>query len=112
MTGWRTHRVTMSATSTMRSEAAWPLKTFATLRITGDRLMPDEVSPRLRWPPTLAYAKGEHYWAGPRSPDLIGRTGVWHFCTGRDVQSTRPADHLQFLLDHVVPREQPQVRWF
>jgi hypothetical protein len=80
-----------------------PIKTYATLRITGDKLVPDDVTRLLRTVPTLAYAKGERYAAGPRSPALMGRTGVWYFCTDGLVASTRLADHLAFLLRQVLP---------
>jgi hypothetical protein len=87
----------------MKSETTEPLKTYATLRVTGDRLVPDQVKRLLKIEPTLAYAKGEHYAAGERSPDLIGRTGVWYFCTDGVVPSPRLVDHLKFLLWQVLP---------
>ncbi len=93
----------MSATSMTKSAPADPVKAYATFRVTGDQLVPDQVTRLLKIVPTLAYAKGQHYSGGPRSPDLIGRTGVWYFCTDGIVAGIRPADHLAFLLRQVVP---------
>ena len=93
-------RAKTSATSTTRTEADdGTLQTFATIRIAGDRLAPDEVTQILRVPPTQAYAKGEHYWGGPRSPDLVGRTGVWFLSTDHMVVSKRLGDHLGQILN-------------
>jgi hypothetical protein len=78
------------------------VQTFATFRIAGDRLAPDDVTQILRVPPTQAYAKGEHYWGGPRSPDLVGRTGMWFLSTDRIVASKRLGDHLGQILNLIV----------
>ncbi len=74
------------------------LQTFATFRVSGDRLAPDEVTRILRVPPTQSYAKGERYWGGPRSPNLLGRTGVWYISTDRMLASKRLDEHLAQLL--------------
>ena len=84
-------------------KSAEPLKAYATFRITGDALVPEQVTRLLRIVPTRAYSKGEHYAGGPRSPDLIGRTGVWYFCTEGIVAGSRLSDHLIFLLRQVIP---------
>jgi hypothetical protein len=70
-----------SGTSSTKSRATEPVSAFATLRISGDDLVPIEITKIIKIRPTKAYAKGEHYSGGPRSPDLIGRTGVWFFAT-------------------------------
>jgi hypothetical protein len=70
-----------SGTSSTKSRGTEPVSTFATLRISGDDLVPIEITKIIKIRPTKAYAKGEHYSGGPRSPDLIGRTGVWFFAT-------------------------------
>ena len=88
---------TRSATSTTNSERNGSVKAFATLRIAGDQLQPDQVTRILKIIPTKAFAKGEHYSGGPRSPDLIGRTGVWYFCTDGIVAGNRLSDHLDFI---------------
>ena len=67
------------------------------MRIAGDQLVPEQVTQILKIVPTTAYAKGEHYSGGPRSPDLIGRTGVWYFCTDGIVAGNRFSDHLEFV---------------
>ena len=65
--------------------------------------MPNEVTNILKILPTAAYAKGEHYSGGPRSPDLIGRTGVWYFSTRGVVAGNQLADHLAFLARVLLP---------
>jgi hypothetical protein len=80
-----------------------PVRAFATLRVAGDDLVPDEVTRILKIVPTTAYAKGEHYSAGTRSTDLIGRTGVWFFSTKGVVAGNLLADHLAFLARLLLP---------
>ena len=92
-----------SATSTTRPRANEPARAFATLRVAGDALVPDEVTKILKIVPTTAYSKGEHYSGGPRSPDLIGRTGVWFFSTKGVVAGNQLADHLAFLARLLLP---------
>jgi hypothetical protein len=71
----------LQGTSSTKSKAAEPVRAFATLRVSGDDLVPSEITKIIKIIPTKAYAKGEHYSGGPRSPGLIGRTGVWFFAT-------------------------------
>ena len=80
-----------------------PVRAFATLRVAGDDLVPNEVTKVLKIVPTTAYAKGEHYAAGPRSPDLVGRTGVWFFSTKGVVAGNQLGDHLAFLARLLLP---------
>ena len=80
-----------------------PVRAFATLRVAGDDLVPDEVTRILKIVPTTAYAKGEHYSAGSRSADLVGRTGVWFFSTKGVVAGNLLADHLAFLARLLLP---------
>lgn len=80
-----------------------PTKAYATIRIAGDLLVPDQITRLVKIVPTLAYAKGEHYRRGPSSSVLIGRTGVWYFCTDGIVAGNRLQDHLAFLLKQVFP---------
>jgi len=79
------------------------VKTFATFRVAGDRLDPKEVSKILKVRPTTAYAKGEHYSGGPRSPDLIGRTGVWFLSTDHIVPGNALGKHVGALIRTLVP---------
>jgi hypothetical protein len=71
--------------------------------VSGDDLVPAEITRIIKIHPTKAYAKGEHYSGGPRSPNLIGRTGVWFFATDRVVASDSLADHLAFLARLLLP---------
>jgi Domain of unknown function (DUF4279) len=73
-------------------------RTFATFRVAGDNLVPDEVTKLLRIKPTLAYAKGQLY--GPRH--LKGRTGVWFLSTDGVVKSNSLKDHVSWLLEVVL----------
>jgi hypothetical protein len=93
----------MSETSTTKSESADAVKTFATLRLAGDGLAPDQVTKILKTVPTQAYAKGDRYSGGARSPNLVGRTGVWYFSTVGVVASDRLDDHLAFLIRLLIP---------
>jgi hypothetical protein len=86
-----------SGTSSARTKTADSVSAFATLRVSGDNLVPDDVTRIIKILPTKAYAKGEHYSGGARSPDLIGRTGVWFFATDTVVPGNNLADHLGFL---------------
>ena len=81
----------------MNSEQSGRVKTFATFRVTGDILVPDKVTKILKILPTKAYAKGERYSEGPRSQNLIGRTGVWYSCTDGIVPGNKLSDHLEFI---------------
>jgi hypothetical protein len=65
--------------------------------------VPNEITKLIKILPTKAYAKGEHYSGGPRSPDLIGRTGVWFFATDGVVAGNNLADHLAFLARLLLP---------
>lgn len=95
--------VKTSATSSTRTRTSEPVRAFATLRVAGDELVPDEITKILKIVPTAAYSKGEHHSAGPRSPDLIGRTGVWFFSTKGVVAGAQIADHLAFLARLLLP---------
>src|SRR5215207_4772164 len=86
-----------SATSTTSSERPVPMRSFATLRFAGDSLIPEKVTHTLRFKPTLSYAKGERYSAGPRSAELTGRTGVWFLSTDRFLASPSLSEHLAWL---------------
>jgi hypothetical protein len=80
-----------------------PVRAFATLRVAGDDLVPDEVTKILKIVPTTAYKKGERCSVGSRSPDIIGRTGVWFFSTKGVVAGDQLADHLAFLARLLLP---------
>jgi Domain of unknown function (DUF4279) len=79
---------------TRYSPADDTIKTFATLRVTGDDLDPDEITRILRIVPTVAYRKGQQYRAGSRTGTILGKTGVWYFSTENVINSRRLADHV------------------
>jgi Domain of unknown function (DUF4279) len=70
------------------------IRTFATFRVSGDKLDPDELTTLFRITPTLAYAKGERYVAGPQAGTLVGRTGVWYLSTDTVICSPKLSDHI------------------
>jgi hypothetical protein len=76
---------------------------FASLRIRGDSLKPDEITNVLHVFPTVAYAKGMKYEAGARTGTLIGRTGVWLFSTRGIVASENLSQHLNYIARMLVP---------
>ena len=92
-----------SETYTRRSCSTEAVKAFATLRVSGDDLVPNEITKLIKILPTKAYAKGEHYSGGPRSPHLIGRTGVRFFATDGVVAGNNLSDHLAFLARLLLP---------
>jgi hypothetical protein len=81
-------------------------KTFATFRVSGDALDPDQVTRLLRHVPTAAYAKGAQYFAGERSGYLTGKTGVWLLSTQNIVASDTLHDHLSYITGLFVPERQ------
>jgi hypothetical protein len=88
--------MTSGAAST-RARTTEPVRAFATLRVAGDDLAPHEVTKVLKIVHATAYAKGEHYATGCRSPDLVGRTGVWFFSTKGVLAGVQLADHRAYL---------------
>jgi Domain of unknown function (DUF4279) len=97
----RMSAVNTSATSTTNSDKT--ISAFATLRFVGDALDPDEISQALKQKPRRAYRKGETYRPGPRSPELIGKTGLWYFSTDRLIPSKDLSDHLDALTRLIAP---------
>ena len=85
------------ATSTTSSDRNAKVTAFASFRVVGDALTPDQVTRVLKVVPSLAYSKGDHYYGGPRSPKLVGRTGVWYLSTKGIVASDKLGDHLEFI---------------
>src|SRR5690349_21998216 len=90
-----------SATSTTKSENA--TRAFATLRLAGDALDPDEITRIVKERPTRAYRKGQRYRSGPHGPEETGKTGVWFFSTRRKIPSKDLADHLNALERLISP---------
>ena len=81
-------------------------KTFATFRVSGDALDPEQVSRILRHVPTVAYAKGQQYFGGERTGPLVGKTGMWLLSTKDIVASGALHDHLSYITGLFVPERQ------
>src|SRR5205823_2255538 len=102
MTARSRMRLAMSSvTSTTKSGNM--IRAFATLRLAGDALDPDEISRAVKEQPTKAYRKGQTFRSGPHGPDVTGRNGVWYFSTKRKVMSKNLTDHLDVLEGLVAP---------
>jgi hypothetical protein len=109
---------TTSGTSLMTSSAATAANpncttTFASLRLFGDGLIPDEVSRLLRLAPTEAAPKGFKTLA-PSGKTRVAPTGRWILETEGKVSSTDLEQHVAWLLDRleasgVVPLDIPGV---
>lgn len=91
------------AISTTKTEAAADRKAFVTLRFAGDDLDPDEISAVLPVKLTRAHRKGEEFFAGARSGNLRGRTGIWFLATDKLVLSDDLRDHLRFVKELLYP---------
>jgi len=92
-----------------KSSNATSSKAFATLRFSGNRLDPDQISAILGVPPTKAWRKGERYFAGSRTRHLVGRTGTWFLATDDFVTSPDLDHHLDFLTSLVSRRQQGET---
>jgi hypothetical protein len=77
-------------------------KAYATLRFAGDELDPADISAVLPVAPKRAHRKGEIFYAGPRTGNLTGRTGIWYFDT-RDLESRDLTDHLRCIVKLLYP---------
>jgi hypothetical protein len=87
----------------MKSSPDGTIRTFATFRISGDELIPSEITDVLRLVPTQAHAKGETYLSGPRAGTQTARTGIWYFSTDKLVASEKLVEHLHFLIVALSP---------
>ena len=102
LTEWsRMSGVSRSAIFMTNSEQA--IRAFATLRFAGDALDPAEISRILDEEPTRAYRKGQRFRPSARSPEVIGKTGVWYFSTRRKIPGNDLVDHLDALLRLIFP---------
>src|SRR5690242_8999303 len=92
----RTRHMSGSATSKSDDRNTVP-RTFASLRFTGARLEPEQVTSILQASPTVSYRKDEPY---KRSGQHVayGRTGVWLLSSENAVKSADLNDHLGYLL--------------
>jgi Domain of unknown function (DUF4279) len=95
----------MSEISAKTAAQTETLSTFVTLRFSGDRLVPEEITAVVGVPPTLAYRKGEAYRTGAGGQTATGRTGVWYLSTRRVLDSRRLSDHLDHLVNILSPTD-------
>jgi len=96
----------------MKSEGRDTRKTYVTFRVAGDSLTPDAITKSLRLVPTLQYAKGQTYFAGPRTGELLGKSGVWLLTTDKLVASYDLREHLAYLLGILIPDRQDATPLF
>ena len=81
------------------------IRAYATFRVAGDQLIPDEITDILRTYPTLSYKKGERYTAGKNAGEISGRTGVWYIATDKIVSSTNLLDHITHIASILIPEK-------
>jgi hypothetical protein len=93
------------ATSTTKSEADGTVKAYATLRFAGDSLEPEEISNVLGVVPTRANRKGARYFAGPRTGELTGHTGIWLLSTDNVIAGCDLDRHLSYLVNLIFESE-------
>lgn len=84
----------------MKSRAG---RVYASFRMHGDLLDPEQITAIFRVFPTSGHAKGEKYLSGERSGEIIRRTGVWLFSTKDVVASDNLYHHLMFLMGILIP---------
>ncbi len=90
-----------SAISTTKSEPS-TLVTFASLRLSGDRLKPNRITTVLNIAPTVAYRKGEIYKRS-RGHEVRGRTGLWLLSSEGRTCSSDLNEHIEYLLNTIFP---------
>lgn len=93
-------------TSAISSTKAEPLevgRVFASLGFVGNRLQPQHVTDILGVSPTKSWRKGELFRPGPRSPEIVARTGTWWLSTEGLVTSHDLDVHLAFLVALILP---------
>lgn len=79
-------------------------KTYASFRLGGDALDPDEVTSALGITPTQAFIKDQEIPVGRKGKATRRqRTGVWLLDTEHTVESTSLERHVIWLLDAVEP---------
>jgi hypothetical protein len=92
-----------SAISSTKAEVFEPGRVFASLGFVGDRLHPQHVTDILRISPTKSWRKGELFRPGPRSPEIVARTGTWWLSTEGLVAGQDLDAHLAFLVGLILP---------
>src|SRR5579884_2454677 len=92
-----------SAISSTKAELPEAGKVFASLGFVGDRLQPQHLTDILRISPTKSWRKGELFRPGPRSPEIVARTGTWWLSTEGVVAGQDLDAHLAFLVRLILP---------
>ena len=75
-------------------------ETYATLRIYGDQLEPDEISRRLGIMPSKSQTKGQPGQAGGLAP-----VGGWFLTSKGQIESRDVQRHIVWILDQISERE-------
>lgn len=75
-------------------------ETYATLRIYGDQLEPDELSRRLGLKPSESQTKGR-----PTEQQGLASVGGWFLSSKRQIESRDVQRHLGWILDQISDRE-------
>jgi len=78
-------------------------RTYATFRLIGDSISPDEVTRRLDISPSAGFAKGETRRGLVTMSSITQRTGIWTLSTKLLSNSTSVEDHLRLLIDRLRP---------
>lgn len=90
-------------------------KAFASLRLYGDELVPENISRLLRIEPSDSAAKGSQF-TSRSGKTRTARTGLWILSTEFHIESTNLEDHIEWLMDQmepagVIPTDLPGVSW-
>jgi Domain of unknown function (DUF4279) len=75
-------------------------RTWATLRISGDRLDPDNVTTRLGIAPSRSHKAGDRHGEQGR---MIWKHGQWSLTSQGVIESTDLELHIEWLLDRIEP---------
>lgn len=75
---------------------------FATIRIVGDDLDPDEVTSILHVKPTMAHKKGARIGSEHSAQSRIAGFGMWYFSTRNVLDSPNLNDHLSFIDNNIL----------
>ncbi|MBV8735749.1 MAG: DUF4279 domain-containing protein [Alphaproteobacteria bacterium] len=95
--------VRTSATSLTKAKPFEPGRVFASLGFVGDRLQPQHVTDILGISPNKSWSRGELFRPGPRSPEIVARTGAWWLSTEGLVSGQDLDAHLAFLVGLISP---------
>ncbi len=80
--------------------------TYASLRVRGEGLDPDQVTRIMHVVPTTAHRKGDRSPPRGRAGEIVARSGVWLLSTEDLVASANLAHHIAHILGVLVPGRQ------